>query len=280
MDPAAAVDHLQQQLAAVQSQLQNLSLQDQVIQNLQNQVQALAAQPLPQAVPVPVAPVAPAASAVPTLKPAKPDTFSNVRSSGRPEAWLFTIETYFEATGINDPHRVTFVATLLRGAAALWWQSHLRSVSDGSIARITTWAAFTASLLEQFAPVGNVRQARDRLRHLLQTKSVAQYTTEFRSLILQIPDASAAEQLDKFIAGLKPVVRREVEMREPNTLPEAMRLADRADQHIYRNTASGVTRPSGPVPMDIGAIDTRGYKAPLARLTPQEREVPKRPQRA
>ena len=36
MDPAAAVDHLQQQLAAVQSQLQNLSLQDQVIQNLQN----------------------------------------------------------------------------------------------------------------------------------------------------------------------------------------------------------------------------------------------------
>ena len=117
MDPAAAVDHLQQPLAAVQSQLQNLSLQDQVIQNLQNQVQALAAQPLPQAVPVPVAPVAPAASAVPTLKPAKPDTFSNVRSSGRPEAWLFTIETYFEATGINDPQRVTFVATLLRGAA-------------------------------------------------------------------------------------------------------------------------------------------------------------------
>ena len=125
--------------------------------------------------------------------------------------------------------------------------------------------------------MGNVRQARDRLRHLLQTKSVARYTTEFRSLILQIPDASAAEQLDKFIAGFKPIFRREVEMRKPDTLLEAMRLADRADQHIYRNTASGVTRPQGPapsspVPMDIGAIDTRGYKAPLARVTPQERD--------
>lgn len=66
-------------------------------------------------------------------------------------------------------------------------------------------------------------------------------------------------------------------MREPTTLPEAMRLADRADQHIYRNSDTGVTRPQGPapsgaVPMDIGAIDSRGYKAPLARLTPQEKD--------
>lgn len=97
----AAFTELQQQMQAVQVALQNLSLDGQNIQILQQQVQALAAQPQP-------APVAAAAATVPILKPAKPDTFSNVRSSGRPEAWLFTIETYFEATGISDPHQRDF----------------------------------------------------------------------------------------------------------------------------------------------------------------------------
>lgn len=137
----AAFTELQQQMQAVQVALQNLSL-GQNIQILQQQVQALAAQPQP-------APVAAAAAAVPILKPAKPDTLSSVRSSGRPEAWLFTIDTYFEATGISDPHRVTFVATLLRGAAALWWQSHRRSVTEQLLASppgLTSGHPFWSSL--------------------------------------------------------------------------------------------------------------------------------------
>lgn len=215
------------------------------------------------------------------LKPARPDNFSSVRESGRPEAWLFTVSTYFQAAGITDPDTITFVATLLRGSAALWWQCHTRLVAEGITAIITTWPAFQLAFTEQFAPVSNVRHARDQLSNLKQTKSVAQYVTEFRMLILQIPNASEDEQLDKFIRGLKPAVRCQVEMRDPTNLQEAMRLADRADTHLHRTSLhpasvsqpahaaapapAAPAAPSVPVPMDIGVMNTC--------LTPQEKEA-------
>ena len=257
-----AVANLQAAVTAIQEQLQGLSITD--VSNLSAQVASQQASLASLAAAIPPA-------VVPRLKPAKPDTYSSVRSSGRPEAWLFTVGTYFAAAGLVDPHTITFVATLMRGSAALWWQSQVRT----AISPIATWEAFQQAFLEQFAPVSNVRHARDRLASLCQTKSVAQYTTEFRMLTLQIPTIGDDEQLDRYIRGLKQAVRREVEMREPADLPAAMRLADRADSHLYRTQPAGVSRPApanGPVPMDIGAVRASGYRVPLPKLTPQERE--------
>ena len=166
MDPNAALLQLQQELATLQNRFEGLTVQD--LPQLQAAVQALAAPPAPAALAAAAAPaVAPVPAAVPVLKPARPDTFSSVRASGRPEAWLFVVDTYLEAAEITDPHTIRLVATLLRGPAALWWQSHVRSVRDAGAAPINTWALFQAAFTEQFAPVSNVRQARDRLRNLV-----------------------------------------------------------------------------------------------------------------
>ena len=264
---------LQQAVAALQQQIQGLSAVD--VNTLQQQVNVLAAQLTAQtAVPSPV----------PRLKPTRPDTFSDVKTSGRPETWLFTVGTYFEAAGVADPYTVTFLATLLRGSAALWWQSHTLAVREATLTAIVTWEAFQRTFLEQFAPVSNVKQARDQLSALQQTKSVAHYTTEFRSLILQIPDASAAEQLDRYVRGLKPDVRRVVDLREPANLQAAMRLADRADSHLDRASPAGVFLPEPapapaptpaaepvPVPMDINAVGSQLSATEKGLLTKQGR---------
>ena len=264
-----------QAVSDLQQQLQGLSMSDvntlnATVQQTQQQVNALAAQVATPAAPAAAVPAA--VSAVTRLKPHKPDPYSDTKVSGRPEAWVFTVDTFFTASGIQDPDRVTYVATLLRGAAALWWQSHVRTVAAAS--RITTWDAFQTAFLEQFAPVSNTHHAPDRLSTLYQTKSVTQYTSTFRLLVLQIPNISADEQLDRYLRGLKHAVRREVEMREPADLQVAMRLADRADALMYRDSAS-VSRPAaqasaGPVPMDIGAV-AGTYRPALPKLTPQER---------
>ena len=81
-------------------------------------------------------------------------------------------------------------------------------------------------------------------------------------LTLQIPNIAANERLDRFIRGLKPAVRREVEVREPSDLAQAMRLADRADIHLHRTSPppESVSQPAhaavpgGPEPMDIGYV--------------------------
>ena len=140
--------------------------------------------------------------------------------------------------------------------------------------RNSAWVAFQTAFLAQFAPVSNVRHARDRL-------STLYHDQVRRTVYHRVPEPGPAdpqhvsvdEQLDRFVRGLKHSVRREVEMREPADLETAMRLADRADTLMYRDSAS-VSRPAapptGPVPMDIGAV-AGTYSAPLPKLTPQER---------
>jgi len=50
---------------------------------------------------------------------------------------------------------------------------------------------------------------------------------------MQISGLSQTQILDKFIRGLKPKTRIEVELRDPKTPDEAYRLADRFDRIVY-----------------------------------------------
>jgi hypothetical protein len=50
---------------------------------------------------------------------------------------------------------------------------------------------------------------------------------------MRIPGLSQTQILDKFIRGLKPKTRIEVELRDPKTSDEAYRLADRFDRIVY-----------------------------------------------
>ena len=71
-----------------------------------------------------------------------------------------------------------------------------------------------------------------------------------------------AEKLDRFVRGLKGQVRKEVELREPTTLNDAVRIADRVDAVTYyygRQEQMGPkSESSGPTPMEVDAIQRRG----------------------
>jgi hypothetical protein len=74
--------------------------------------------------------------------------------------------------------------------------------------------------------------------------------------------------LDKFLRGLKPKTRMELELKDPQTLTEAIRLADRFDSIVYRKTvppnpstpshSHSVEYENGGEPM---AIDAMGVKS-------------------
>src|SRR5436190_14185051 len=53
------------------------------------------------------------------------------------------------------------------------------------------------------------------------------------ALAMQIPGLSQTQILDKFIRRLKSKTRIEVELRDPETLEEAYRLADRFGRIVY-----------------------------------------------
>ncbi len=137
------------------------------------------------------------------------------------------------------------------------------------------------------------KAARDRLASLTQQRSVQDYVSQFRTLCFQIPGISEGEKMDRFIRGLKPQVQREVEIRDPQTFDEAVRMAERIDAVEFRMrqryipttqrtfppkttafagpvraipaTFPSVPITTGPTPMELGAVR-------LAPLTPAERE--------
>jgi hypothetical protein len=54
-----------------------------------------------------------------------------------------------------------------------------------------------------FKPENSTSVARDKMRNLRQTASIAQYVQEFMTIKLSIPRMTDEEAVDKFIAGLK-----------------------------------------------------------------------------
>jgi hypothetical protein len=168
----------------------------------------------------------------PSIKVPVPDTFEGLTSKGERDDvnnWIFQVELYFRGKGITDhDQQVDYAASLLRGSALLWYRMELRRL-PGAARPYDTWMEFSAALKTQFVPVNQTRRARDRLAECRQTTAVRRYIDMFSSISLEIDDLDATEQLDRFIRGLKPIVRREVELRAPRTFLEACTIAERVD---------------------------------------------------
>ena len=94
---------------------------------------------------------------------------------------------------------------------------------------MTTWEMFETAVKGEFQPLDNEKVARDKLADLVQIRSVSAYVGVMRDLRIQISDLSDKDLLHKFTRGLKPNIRKEVELRDPTTLDDAIKIAERAD---------------------------------------------------
>ena len=107
----------------------------------------------------------------------------------------------------------SLACSLLRGNALLFLRHNAATTAIGQHAN--NYADVKALLRQQYAVVDEVRNARDRLKTLVQTKSVSAYQSLFEHTMLQITDASDAEQLHSFVWGLKDRIKSEVRLRNP-----------------------------------------------------------------
>jgi hypothetical protein len=179
-----------------------------------------------------------AAARLPRLKPPPPAFFNGEKtmaSSGDTAVgvWLFSCERYFDAIGgLTEQERVTFAIALLRGNALQWGRTRhtaMANLTADAAVQLNTWAAFCAAITADFQPINNARVAREKLATIRQERSVQDYVSRFRAIMIQVEDLTEAEARDRFMRGLKLEPRREVELRNPATLDDMMRLADRYD---------------------------------------------------
>jgi hypothetical protein len=180
----------------------------------------------------------------------KPERFNG---TGNVKNWCFYMETFLVATNIdrNSAASVRTAAAYLAGGALSWWRY---TETVGPVPG--DWTAFQRAIVEHYAPIDSVRLARDRLENLKQHKSVKEYATLFTNQLVEIPNVDEDYKVYRFTRGLKPQVKVQVEMQEPTTLKEAIRLANAADNAFYVSMKKSGSNPSGATPMDTSAATT------------------------
>jgi hypothetical protein len=234
---------------------------EQAFHTLHQQVQQLQAQLAAQPQPAQPPPA--------RLKPSKPHAFAaTTKDRGALEEWIFSVDNYLEATGDqgNDQERIAFAGSLLTGNALVWFRQNRPIMREVDY----TYADFKTDMRGEFTDVNAVANARTRLDALQQTGAVRHYNAAFRTLLLQIPDLSDGDTLHRYKAGLKPAIKREVDIKNPADLPAAMALADKLDsvdsqaEQRPLGHRSGVrytgraTTHYGPTPMELGAFRAAG----------------------
>ena len=199
------------------------------------------------------------------LKPERPTTYSGHRNESL-EAWIFQMDRYCQLLLVLIPNHVSFAGTFLKDHAAMWWRTIYTEIEAQP--EEDQWTQFIAGLKNQFQPINTSETARTRLDQLKQKTSVRLYNSDFREIMLQLPDMHEADRIHSYIKGLKPAIASLVAMQQPDTLITAQGLADTADtiqfHHIPRRPFA-TPRPDyrGPSPMDLDAIE---------KLTDTERE--------
>ena len=173
-------------------------------------------------------------SAASRLKLPTPPSFSGKRgdSDTPAEEWLFLVEQHLNAQErtVSEKQAIIFVGSLLTDVASSWYLSYCKTIEAYS------YADFRTKFLDEFQDRLVSRRARDKLRSIEQgSRTVEEYVGEFRSILRQIKDMNAPDQIHAFVHGLRDSsVRQEVEVRDPNTLDDAIVIASTYAAHLDR----------------------------------------------
>ena len=164
------------------------------------------------------------------LCPRQPDRYHGQRDFLLLGNWIFSVDQFFILTDMPVHKQGPFVSTLLRDEALLWFRS---SYENWDPATPLSWEVLRTAMRQHFVPPNEDRRLQDEWASLRQHGSVFEYVSVLTALAMRISGLSQVQILDKFIRGLKPKTRIEVELRDPKTTEEAYRLADCFDRIVY-----------------------------------------------
>lgn len=217
-----------------------------------------------------------ALSTVRTPKPPQTDG-----KTPTPEHFAEAFEVYTEQQGVDlrTPAACRLAATFLRDAALDWYVTYQKAVAAGRAAPFSSWQQMRTAFLQRFSPFDTHELARSRLDKLVQIRSVAEYASQYTGLMLQLPQMDEGTRTHFFVRGLKPTVRMQVALHQPQSLDAAISLAMAVDTMLFSGSLAAIgpfgssissgsnvprgsafsSRPGGssssrPTPMELGSL--------------------------
>jgi hypothetical protein len=164
------------------------------------------------------------------LKPKQPEKYNGTRDFQRIDNWVASMDSYFAITDAQPPLIYHYLNTIFTDEAATWFRYTYGKVDPSTL----TWDTVRTALLDYFVRPNHTRRLRDQWAEARQTGSVTEYHTYLARIAMQLSNIGEEEFIDKFIRGLKPNTRTELEFRDPKTIGEAVKWADTFDARYYR----------------------------------------------
>ncbi|XP_038988060.1 activity-regulated cytoskeleton-associated protein-like [Phoenix dactylifera] len=146
---------------------------------------------------------------------------------GDPYEWLDKVEQYFHVYEIPREERVTLASYHLEGRANRWWR-WLRNIYEKE-RNYLGWTTFVQEFMNQWGPSPTVNH-HGQLAKLKQEGKVQAYIDEFRQLQTMVEGWPEEALLGTFVDRLKPWLSKEIKLKQPTRLQEAMRMAEILDQ--------------------------------------------------
>jgi len=194
------------------------------------------------------------------LKPQKPAPYNGAIDAVEALNFIESQEEYYSILELDPPKWVRYTVLALNGDAKSWWRSSKLSLTDD-------WETFRTAFLNAHTPPNAAIAARQNLEKIRQQRlSVAEYTHHFYKQLRLIPDIDKTSTLYLYMNGLEPATSREVKLRQPNSLEDAINLATITYNILHPSTTSistntnttASTAPSvthNPMAMDVDSLE-------------------------
>jgi hypothetical protein len=126
--------------------------------------------------------------------------------------WIGELERYFEYENVQDPNRVHFSITKLKGHVALWWDMLQKDRVDHRLEKIKTWKKMVSKIKEKFLPVDYQQNLCKQVQNLRKKETfVREYTKEFFKLSLRSGMKEPEYQrVERYVNGLKYQIQDEM----------------------------------------------------------------------
>ncbi|GJX18296.1 reverse transcriptase domain-containing protein [Tanacetum coccineum] len=157
--------------------------------------------------------------------------------------WFERTESVFSRSNCTEDCKVKFATGTLTEEALSWWNSFAQPIGIEEAYKIT-WVEFKKLLIKKYCPRTEVQKMEDEFYHLtMKGNDLKVYVRRFQELKTLCPTIvpDSEKMIEVFIGGWPQSIEGNVTASKPQTLEEAINIAQRLMDQVTKHTSMQVS---------------------------------------
>ncbi|GJQ94892.1 reverse transcriptase domain-containing protein [Tanacetum coccineum] len=173
----------------------------------------------------------------------QPINFKGIEGAVGLIRWFERTKSVFSHSIYTEDCKVKFATGTLTEEALSWWNSFAQPIGIEEAYKIT-WVEFKKLLIKKYCPRTEVQKMEDEFYHLtVKGNDLKTYVRRFQELATlcptMVPDSE--KMMEVFIGGLPRSIEGNVTASKPQTLEEAINIAQRLMDQVTKHTSMQVS---------------------------------------